>query len=53
MKVKIEATLKKLNDLIDDSHNLANATEIMQASQAVLNLTHAAATLNEIKKDQR
>ena len=50
MKVKIEATIKKLNELIDDSHGGSGATDIMQMSQAVLNLTHAMATLDAINK---
>ena len=50
MKIEIENTLKRINDLIDNSDkDVFKAIEIMQLSQAVLSLSHAAATFHEMK----
>jgi len=48
MKVEIEETIVKINKLIDNSDKDFKAHEVMQLSQAALNLAHAAATLTSI-----
>ncbi len=48
--MNIEATVKKINDLIDSTDKDFKAHEIMQLSQAALNLAHAEETLANIEK---
>lgn len=48
--MNIEETIKRINDLIDNSDKaFFKPQDIMQLSQAALNLAHAEATLVGIK----
>ncbi|MDF1643928.1 MAG: hypothetical protein P1U80_07070 [Pseudomonadales bacterium] len=48
--MNIEETVKKINALIDRPDKDFKPHEVMQLSQAALNLAHAEAALNNIKR---
>ena len=48
MNIKIESTIKKINDLIENTDRELKPNEVMQLSQSALNLAHVAATLNSM-----
>ena len=48
--MNIKETIKKINDLIDNADKDFKAHEVMQLSQSVLNLAHAAEILANIKE---
>jgi len=52
MKIEIENTIKKINDLIDNAEKDLKANEVMQLSQSALNLANTAATLDHIKNKE-
>lgn len=47
--MNIKETVKKINDLIDNTDKDFKPHEVMQLSQAALNLANAEATLNNMK----
>ena len=52
MKIEIENTIKKINDLIDNTDKDFKPHEIMQLSQSALNLAHTAGQLAVLKEEE-
>ncbi|MCK5385789.1 MAG: hypothetical protein KAJ39_01300 [Gammaproteobacteria bacterium] len=48
--MNIEETINKINELLDSGDGNFNPHDVMQLSQAALNLAHAKGILHEIKR---
>jgi hypothetical protein len=51
--MNIEKTVQKINDLIDSANKDFKPHEVMQLSQAALNLAHVKATIAATNREDR